>query len=229
MLFAVAGALFWLTTPWGAQDASSWATAEVSHRIPDTRVKIGKIRLHWPPEVEAESVTWKKLDGSVILSCGRLSAAIYLDHLLKGYPILIVSVPVDRLNLAILDRAVAKGEWRATGELSGYANLVLFGRNMEDVDLRLEAEKPGGTLSGQLIQRLLSFMPSGDARSKLLKALQGQDLFHFKEGKVRIEMDMETYQVNLFLDGDHLLDVTIRVSKDSVGALAQLLRLGGGS
>ena len=130
---------------------------------------------------------------------------------------------IRSLNLAEFDAALAKGKWQAHGVLSGQALFGGSGSRLEQVHVELEAQPPGGELSSQFLQDLLGMMPQGDVRRKLLSALAQKAMFHFNVGRLKVATEGENLLFSLFLDGDHLLDINIRVPRDSAGLLANLL------
>ena len=129
---------------------------------------------------------------------------------------------VRHLDLAALDQVLARGEWYASGLAAGPVELSGEGGRLRGVGLRLEALPPGGDLSGALLQGIVGMMPAGSTRQALLQALAGKVLFHFNVGKIEVATDPERYTLHLLVDGDHLLDITVRVPKESVEFLKQL-------
>lgn len=71
-------------------------------------------------------------------------------------------------------------------------------------------------LSSELLQGLAAMMPAGSTRQALRKSFAGKALFHFNAGKIEVAAEPERYVLHLLVDGDHLLDITIRAPKESV-------------
>lgn len=127
-----------------------------------------------------------------------------------------------RLDLAGLDRIVARGEWKSDGFLNGEIRFFGQGGRLQDIELDLQSEEPGGNLNSELLERLAEMMPAGDARGMLLRALGAKATFHFDTGSLEMRTDGEDYVLNLLLDGDHLLDLKIRVPKNSAALLKEM-------
>ena len=144
---------------------------------------------------------------------------------LKGNWVWDEEAEISRLDLAALDQALTKGTWKANGYLVGRNRFKGTGSFIEQADLHLRTLTSGGALSSEILQQLLSFMPQGDARGKLLGAIQAKSSFHFDVGRVEVVTEGSIYRFNFLLDGDHLLDVTILVPKEGLGILNQLLNL----
>ena len=215
LLFFSAGwaAVRWVESPAGARFLSDWLTAQVQASAAGTRVDLERVRLHWPPALTAERAVWSGKDGRPIAVLARVRAV----------PAWQVEAQVLRLDLSALDQAVGKGEWRSDGFMRGAVRVRGKRSRLEDVELDLRSEQPGGHLNSEILERLARMMPPGDARGALLRALAAKATFHFDVGKVEMTTEGENVVLNLLLDGDHLLDLKIRVGKDSLQLLKVLM------
>ncbi|MCM8812103.1 MAG: hypothetical protein NC910_03520 [Candidatus Omnitrophica bacterium] len=222
-VLAAGALLYWVTTPGGASWISLAVSSRVQEQVPETKVEIRRLRFVPHFKVEAISVNWKTIDGTRILSAGSVLLQTDPRRWIRGDCKWAVQVRQVELDLAALDRTVGKGEWKAAGLLRGAIDLEGTAGAVERVETALKADDPGGTLSGELMRQLLSFMPEGDARRQLLTALKGQELFHYQVGKIDVRTDESRYLVDLYLDGDHLLNLKIRVDKESVAVLKELI------
>ena len=220
---AFGGLLLWVMTPSCARVVSERVSKEVAKQVPGTRVVVEKVYLVPHFTVALEPVRWSSAGGPDILVLDRVLVKISPRALLKKRLVWAAEGKIEKLDLSALDKAVGKGQWRALGMVSGPVRLEGDGNLLKAVYLKCEAQPGGGTLSGEIVQNLIAMMPADDARSALLKAIQSKPLFHFSVGKFEVDTEGGRYLIGLYLDGDHLLDIKIRVDKDSVGALETVL------
>ena len=206
-LLAVAGILSWVQTPTGARWVSGRVTAQLKSSAPGTRVDLEKIHLHWPPALTAEQAVWSDAGGRPILHL--VQVRLVLDR--SGWE---GGAEVARLDLAALDQAVVQGDLRASGFLRGSVRLRWEGGRPEDLDLKLRSQQPGGNINSKLLESLVEMMPANDVRGILLKALRTKATFHFDVGKLDLTTEGDKRVLRLLLDGDHLLDLTIRIPKE---------------
>jgi hypothetical protein len=129
---------------------------------------------------------------------------------------------VRKLDLAGLDRIVGRGEWKSDGFLNGEIRFFGQGGRLREMELDLQSEEPGGNLNSELLERLVEMMPPDDTRAILLRALGAKATFHFATGLLELRTDGEDYVLNLLLNGDHLLDLKIRVPKNSMALLKEM-------
>ena len=221
-LLAVAGILYWVQTPSGAKQVSVWVTARLKSSAPGTRVDLEKVKLRWPPALEVKRAVWSDAAGRPLLTLEEIRLAGFRPRLPLGRSSWEGKGQVVRLDLKGLDRVVARGEWRANGFLNGKVGLRGGDGRLQALDLGLSSEQPGGDLNSEILQRLVQMMPAGDSRAMLLKALGAKGTFHFNVGKVDLATDGGDYVLKLLLNGDHLLDLTIRIPKDSLELLRYL-------
>lgn len=210
-LLAVWAVLIWLQTPKGAQVVSDRLTAKIQASAPGTRIDVAGLKLQWPPAVTAEKADWTGSDGKPIVALreARIAPGWKSDG------------RVGLLDLAALDRSVAGGGWKSHGTMRGSFGLLGRKGEIEEVELRLKSDPPGGTLNSEVLERLAEMLPPGDTRGILLRALGAKATFNFTEGKIDLVTEGENHVMNLFLDGDHLLDLKIRLPKDSIGLLKE--------
>jgi len=170
-------------------------------------VEVEKIKLEWPPSLTAEQAVWSDAAGRPILHLVRVRLA--LDR--SSWE---ASAEVARLDLAALDRAVVRGELRANGFLHGSVRFRREKGRTDDLDLKLRSHQPGGNINSKLLESLVEMMPANDVRGILLKALKDKATFHFDVGKLDLTTEKDRRVLRLLLDGDHLLDLTIRIPKE---------------
>ncbi len=222
LALVVAGAVAWLQTPSGAKTFSGRLTSRLQKSAPGTRVELEKLKLHWPPALTVEQAVWKDSGGGTLVTLKSIHASVNRFRFLPNKTTWKVRTQVRRLDLAGLDRIVAGGEWKSDGFLSGEIRFFGQGGRLQDIELDLQSEEPGGNLNSELLERLAEMMPSGDARGMLLRALGAKATFHFDTGSLEMRTDGEDYLLNLLLNGDHLLDLKIRVPKNSLELLRYL-------
>ncbi len=213
----------WIQSPLGAQALSRWVTASVARQVPGTQVVVRHLRWRWPIEFKASELWWGRPGQSPILVSDDLRMKIHGGALLQGHLSWDSRVHVNHLDLTGLDQLFENGKWGAHGFLTGSVHCGGKEWALDEVDLQLKAEAQGGALGGEVIERLLSLMPNGDNRAQLLKALRKQKIFHFRVGTLSVATEGNIYRLNLLLDGDHLLDLTVRVPKESVKILEDLV------
>lgn len=218
---ALLAALNWVQTPAGAEALSKWLTRQVQETAPGSRIELEEVRPQWPPAVTFQRADWIGGDGRpvLVLTRGKVSLRKLqwpVDRFLwKG------AGNVDRLDLAALDRASGKGQWKAAGFMRGKAGIRGKGRRIQDLQLSLEAEPPGGQLNSEVLSRLAEMMPPGDTRGILLRALGAKETFHYDVGRLELSTEKGLYLLNLLLDGDHLLDLKIRFPQDGIKFLKE--------
>lgn len=212
VILAAAGAVAWIQAPMGARAVSGWLTARLQPSAPGTRVELENLKLHWPPALTVERAAWKDLGGGTLVTLKSIHAS----------PNWKVRAQVRKLDLAGLDRIIGRGEWKSDGFLNGEIRFFGRGGRLQDIELDLQSEEPGGNLNSELLERLAEMMPAGDARGALLKALGAKATFHFDTGLLELRTDGEDYLLNLLLNGDHLLDLKIRVPKNSLALLKEV-------
>jgi len=227
MILVVFGvALVLLVTPIGARGASGWVTARVAQQVPGTEVAIGWLMPRWPLGVEAHAVRWSKAGAGAapILTSDRVLARLDPGELLYRTLDWTVEGQVDRLDLAALGQAVGQGALGAQGIMTGPVKLAGAGSDLEQVELKLEAQAPGGSVKSSFFKSL-SWLSQGDA-GKLAQALEGQKLIHFTTGKLEVATERNQYRVKAYFDGDHLLDFTIYLPRNGLKLLLGLLKGG---
>ncbi len=218
------GGIRWLESSRGAQVISHWVTLQAEKQVPGTVVTMDQVHWSWPLSFRIRLVRWGKPGQPPILRLDWMKLSAAPSQWLKGNFTWDQELEVSRLDLAALDQALGQGKWKSVGYLAGKTRLKGSGSVVEQMDLQLQTLS-GGTLSSEVLQQLLSLMPQGDARGKLLMAIQAKPTFHFNVGKIQVTTEGPVYRFNLLLDGDHLLDVTILVPKESIAVLNQLLNL----
>jgi len=212
---AVLVALIWIQTSRGAKTVSGCLTKQVQAAVPGTRVDLERLKLRWPPALAAEQAVWSDAASRPILHLARVRLA--LDR--SGWE---ASGEVARLDLAALDRAVVRGELGANGFLGGSVRFRSEKGRPEDLDLKLQSQQPGGNINSKLLESLVEMMPANDVRGILLKALKDKAAFHFDVGKLDLTTEGDRRVLRLLLDGDHLLDLTLRIPKE-IEDFSQLL------
>ena len=181
-----------------------------------------KIKLEWPPSLTAEQAVWSDAAGQPILHLVRVRLALSVLKFPPERSDWEASAEVARLDLAALDRAVVRGELRANGFLHGSVRFRREKGRPDDLDLKLKSQQPGGNINSKLLESLVEMMPANDVRGILLKALKDKATFHFDVGKLDLTTEGDRRVLRLLLDGDHLLDLTIRIPKE-VEDFSQLL------
>ena len=221
-------ALVLLMTPIGARGASAWVTGLVAQQAPGTEVAIGWLMPRWPLGVEARAVRWNKTGAGAaaapILTSDRVLARLDLGELLYRTLDWSVEGQVDRLDLAALGQAFGQGGLGAQGIMTGPVKLAGVDSELEQVELKLEAQAPGGSIKSSFFKSL-SWLSQGDA-GKLAQALEGQKLIHFTTGKLEVATERNQYRVKVYFDGDHLLDFTIYLPRNGLKLLFGLLKGG---
>jgi len=206
----------------GARAVSGWFTSRVQRDAPGTRVELERLKLHWPLALTVERAAWKDSGGGTLVTLKSVHASVNRFRFLPNKPTWKVRTQVRRLDLAGLDRIVARGEWKSDGFLNGEIRFFGQGGRLQDIELDLQSEEPGGNLNSELLERLAEMMPAGDARGMLLRALGAKATFHFDTGSLEMRTAGEDYLLNLLLNGDHLLDLKIRVPKNSAALLKEM-------
>lgn len=226
-LLAVAGgwaAVGWVQSPGGAALVSRRVTSVVEKEIPGSRVMVSRIHLRWPPAALVPEVQWGKSGEPPILVLRDFFVEAGASEWWKGNFRWTVRGKVTRLDLAGLDQVLAKERWQAQGSLTGWVRLQGEGSQVRDLNLRLETQPPGGFLSNELIRRLLTLMPADSTRSSILQAIRQKERFHFDVGQLQVITHGDDYRLAFLLDGDHLLDIAIRIPKESVRVLREVVQ-----
>ena len=219
-------ALVLLMTPIGARGASAWVTGLVAQQAPGTEVAIGQLMPRLPLGVEARAVRWSTTGAgaALILSSGRMLARLDPGELLYRTLDWSLEGQVDRLDLAALGQAIGQGGLGMQGVMAGPVKLAGVGSELEQVELKLEAQAPGGSVKSSFF-RSLSWLSHGDSGT-LAQALEGQKLIHFTTGKLEVATEQNQYRVKAYFDGDHLLDFTIYLPRNGLKLLLGLLKGG---
>jgi len=212
---SAAAAAVWIQSPSGERAASRWLTGQLQPSAPGTRVDLEGVKLHWPPTLTAKQAVWSSGDGQPILLLAPAHVSLAGLRFPPGRSGWEAGGPVTRLDLALLDRAIAGGGWKSDGFLHGSVNIRGRDGRMEDIDLKLESERPGGHLNSKSLEGLAEMLPPDDPRRVPLQMLGAKDVFHFDVGKLDLTTEGEHRVLRLFLDGDHLLDLTVRIPKES--------------
>ena len=218
---AAAAVIGGIRTPLGAKAVSRCLTSQLRQAVPQTRVELEKLKLHWPPALTAERGVWEDSSGRPILALMSVRATLTRFRFPPGKSSWKFQTQVRKLDLTALDRTAAGGKWRSDGLLDGEVRLYGGEGRLQDLELDLQSEEPGGNLNSEVLERLVEMMPADDARGMLLKALGAKATFHFDTGLVELRTEGEEYQLNLLLNGDHLLDLKIRVPKNSLALLKE--------
>ena len=230
LLVMVGVALILLVTPVGARWASAVVTARVAQQAPGTEVAIGWLMPQLPLGVEAHGVRWQKAGAgsgaAPILTSERVRVSLDPSELFYRTLEWTVEGQVDRLDLAALGQAVGQGDLGAQGIMTGPVKLTGVDSELEQVDLRLEAQAPGGSIKSSFFKNL-SWLSQGDT-GELAQVIEEQKVIHFTTGKVEVATEGEQYRVKLFFDGDHLLDFTINLPRNGLKLLFGLLKGGHG-
>ncbi|MDO8730603.1 MAG: hypothetical protein Q7J69_05450, partial [Candidatus Omnitrophota bacterium] len=198
----VAGIVAWIQTPMGARAVSGWLTARLQPSAPGTRVELENLKLHWPPALTVEQAVWKDSGDGTLVTLKSGHASLNRFRFPPNKTTWKVRTQVRRLDLAGLDRIIARGEWKSDGFLNGEIRFFGQGGRLRDIELDLQSEEPGGNLNSELLERLAEMMPAGDARGVLLRALGAKATFHFATGLLEMRTDGEDYVLNLLLNGD---------------------------
>ena len=214
------GLIIWLESPGGTRTAARWITAQVQGNFPGTQLLLEQLKFHLPLSIKISRATRRSKDVRSIVVAKDLDVALYSWQ--TGFHRWTARGEVARLDLGALDYTLAKGEWKAGGLMTGTVQVEGKGLAAESVVLNLLSLKPGGDLNSEVLGRLVGMMPAGDARAMLLKALSAKGTFHFNVGHLSMSTEGEDYLLKLLLDGDHLLDLKIRIPKGSLDLLKTL-------
>ena len=200
---------------------SGWLTARLQPFAPGTRVELENLKLHWPPALTVERAAWKDSGGGTLVTLKSVHASINRFRFPPNKTTWKVRTQVRRLDCAGLDRIIARGEWKSDGFLNGEIRFFGQGGRLQDIELDLQSEEPGGNLNSELLERLAEMMPAGDTRGMLLRALGAKATFHFDTGSLELRTEGEDVRLNFLLNGDHLLDLKIRVPKNGLALLKE--------
>jgi len=211
----------WVQTEQGAAALSHWVTAQVQKSVPETKVVIES--LHWKGfgTLTSPRIRWLSLDDEPILAVKDLQVSLSPIGWILGHPEWEVCAALSGLDLARLDEKLNRGEWMTQGILTGYFKVVGLGREVEEVNLDLDSEG-GGTVSAKLLGRLVEMMPDGENKNLLRQLLQSKTTFDYRVGWLDFVTEEDRYKIHLLMDGDHLLNITIRISKGSLKILNTL-------
>lgn len=224
----------WLEGPAGAQAVSGWVNARLPDSLRDTEVRLEELRLHPLTSLEAERAIWRTRDGRPVLALKELVLTAR-SGILSFRPVRWEAVAeVEKADLAALDKTLLNGSWKADGLLTGKVRLLGTGGAVDAVEAHLETLKPGGNLNSRVVERLLTMLPilgalraAGQrgmpASDQLIQQLRLRPVYHFNVGRVDLRTEGDTHILRLFLDGDHLLDFTLRFPK-STREIADLLQ-----
>lgn len=220
-------AVRWLESPVGSAWLSRQVTRQMQASSPGSEIQLEGLRVSVRGReglrAEAARAVWRRSGGREL---ARLEP-VEVRMRSSGWPPVVgweARGQVERLDLSGLDEALARGEWHASGTAAGEVELSGAGLQLRGIGVRLEALQPGGDLSSELLRALVGMMPEGSTREALLQALVAKALFHFHTGKVEVITEPERYVLHLQVDGDHLLDVTVRVPRESVELLTSSFR-----
>lgn len=213
---AMLAGLNWIQTPAGAEAVSEWLTRKIRASVPGTRIEVEEVRPLWPPALTAQYLFWTGPDGTPILKLSNGRAALNRLRWPPGNSFWKLSGDVERLDLAALDRALDKGEWKADGFMTGRVAVRGWGDQIKEVQLSLNAESPGGRFNSRILSRLAEMLPPTDMRGVLLKALGAKDRFRYDVGRLELSTEKGRYVLDLLLDGDHLLALKVRVPQESM-------------
>lgn len=211
----VAAAVVWIQSSSGEKAVSRWLTTQLQASAPGTRVDLEGVKLHWPPMLTAKQAVWSSSGGQPILLLAPARVSLAGLRFPPGRSGWEAGGQVTRLDLALLDRAIAGGDWKSDGFLHGPVSIRGRDGRLEEIEMKLESERPGGHLNSEVLERLAEMMPPNDTRRILLKALGAKAVFHFNVGKLDLTTEGENRVLRLLLDGDHLLDLTVRIPKES--------------
>lgn len=206
----------WLESPGGAKAVSAWATAQSQRQAPGTEVSVKQLDLAWPLTVQGREVRWGRIGKDPILEMESLVLDPKLSQWVRGRLHWSAQADGIRLDLTGLDQLLAKGKWKAQGDLTGWMRLEGNRSKVEGMNLQLETQPPGGFLSNEVISRLLNLMPADSTRSSLLQAIGQKERFHFDVGELQVNAQGSDYLLRFLLDGDHLLEFTLRVPKEAL-------------
>ena len=217
----VAGALFWVQKPSGALLLSHLLTSRLQKSAPGTRLELEKVKLKWPPTLTVEQAVWLDSSGAALVTLKSIYASLGKPRFPPGLTTWKVRTQLHHVDLAKLDPILGHGEWKSDGLLNGDIRFFGRGGRLQDVELDLQSEEPGGNLNSEILQKLVEMMPPDDTRAILLKALGAKETFHFAVGSVELRTEGEDIRFNILLNGDHLLDLKIRVQKNSIALLKE--------
>lgn len=218
-------AVCWVEGPAGAAWLSQKATEAIQESAKGTEVALEGVRIRGEgrlgARVEIARALWREPGGAQLAEISPLE--IHLRPAGRRPRLLWEARgEVLQLDLAGVDRRIAKGQWKASGAMAGPVGLAGEGSQLKELDVRLEAIPPGGSLSSELLQGLVAMMPAGSTQATLIQALAGKALFHFNTGRVEMITEPERYTLHLRVDGDHLLNIRVRVPKESIEILKSL-------
>lgn len=227
----------WLEGPAGAQALSGWVTARLPDSLRETEIRLEAIRLHPFSSVDVRRAVWRAQSGGQIVALKDL-ALTARSGIFSFRPVQWeAALEVEQADLAGLDKTLLEGSWKAKGLLAGTVRLQGTGGAVDAVEAHLETLKPGGDLNSRVVERLLTMLPilgalraaeqrGMPAPEQLIQQLRVRPVFHFNVGRVDLRTQGDTHILKLFLDGDHLLDFTLRFPKNTREIVDLLQRLG---
>ncbi len=224
LVVAVLSCIYWLQTPAAEKVISKKLTAQMQLSVPKTELRVEGISLQFPLEIKIQRVIWRTADAEPIAMISPCAVRIRPRGLSANRLAWEIEGPVTRLRIASLDRAVGNGEWRASGEAAGSLQASGTGSQLEQIRFHVEIVRPGGGLSSEFLLRLLGMMPDDSSKAVLFKTLARRPIVHFSTGRISLITENENYLLKLWMDGDHLLDITIRVPKESLSLIGYLLQ-----
>ncbi len=221
---SIFSSVYWLQTPAGEKAVSDRLTAQMQMSVPKTELRVQGISVRFPMEIRIQRVIWRTADADPIAMISpcvvrlrpRGFSVARLQWNLEGQ--------VTRLQMAPLDKAVGKGEWHASGEAAGIFSMEGVGEQTGRIHFQVEILHPGGGVSSEFLLRLLGLMPDDKSKAVLFKALASRPIVHFSTGRISLITEKGDYLLQLWLDGDHLLDITIRVPRESLALIRYLLQ-----
>lgn len=209
-----AAAWVWLQAPAGNAAVSRWISRRVQESAPGSSVELKALRLRWPLRAEAQQLIWRDRSGRLLAEAENVRGRIDLRAGRLRRPDWEIQAEVTRLDLAVLDGSMLGGKWGASGFLRGDVRMRGGGPEPAEVDLHLSTEAPGGDVKSEFLQGLVGMMPANDNRALLLGALGSKPQFHFNVGEVEVSTESSGYTFRVLIDGDHRLDITLRVPRD---------------
>jgi len=225
----------WLESPAGAEHLSGWVTARLPDSLRQTQIRLEGIRLRPFSSVEVRRVAWQGADGRPIVALNNLTLTAR-SGLLTFRPVeWEATAQAEQIGLSGLDKILLDDSWKADGRLTGPVHLWGSGPAIRRVETDLESLKPGGNLKSRVLERLLTILPLSPALQKagapqgaqeLAQQIRSRPVFHFDIARVSVKLQEERYLLKLFLDGDHLLDLTVRLPKSGLEILEFLNYLG---
>ena len=218
-LTLVGGAAF-IESPSGERVVSGWLTGRLRKDLPGVEVSVQGIHLQFPRKIEVAQARFRDSSRQPVLVLKGPSLTMSSWRRLAWR----AQAVVESLDLAGADRLFGKGEWRSRGILKGSAGGNGVERRMQGVQVELDSAG-GGELRSDFLTQMLSLMPANDQRAILLRAVGAKETFHFATGRVDFTMGPAGYDLHLQVDGDHRLDITLRLPAGGLALLKTLASL----